>query len=74
LGIVLNLFQQVFVLTTPIVREPSDVLMTYPYRTGIQQMQVGYAMAVSIFKAIVGLILVLISNWLAKRIKEEGVF
>ncbi len=74
LGRVLNLFQQVFVLTTPIVREPSDVLMTYAYRTGIQQMQVGYAMAVSIFKAAVGLVLVLLSNWLAKRIKEEGVF
>jgi len=74
LGKVLNLFRQVFVLTTPIVMEPSDVLMTYAYRTGIQQMQVGYAMAVSLFKAAVGLTMVLISNWLAKKIKEEGVF
>ena len=74
LGKVLNLFRQVFVLTTPIVMEPSDVLMTYAYRTGIQQMQVGYAMGVSLFKAAVGLTLVLISNWLAKKIKEEGVF
>ena len=74
LGKVLNLFKQVFVLTTPIVREPSDVLMTYAYRTGIQQMQVGYAMAVSLFKAAIGLSLVLISNWLAKKTKEEGVF
>ncbi len=74
LGKVLNLFRQVFVLTTPIVMEPSDVLMTYAYRTGIQQMQVGYAMGVSLFKAAVGLTMVLISNWLAKKIKEEGVF
>jgi len=73
-GKILNLFKQVFVLTTPIVRSPSDVLMTYAYRTGIQQMQIGYAMAVSLFKAIVGLSLVLITNWLAKKIKEEGVF
>jgi putative aldouronate transport system permease protein len=74
IGRVLNLFKQVFVLTTPIVRTPSDVLMTYAYRTGIQEMQVGYAMAVSVFKAAVGLSLVLLSNWLAKQIKEEGVF
>ena len=73
-GKILNLFKQVFVLTTPIVRGPSDVLMTYAYRTGIQQMQIGYAMAVSLFKAVVGLSLVLITNWLAKKIKEEGVF
>jgi putative aldouronate transport system permease protein len=74
IGKVLNLFKQVFVLTTPIVRNPSDVLMTYAYRTGIQQMQVGYAMAVSLFKAAVGLTLVLISNYVARRIKEEGLF
>jgi putative aldouronate transport system permease protein len=74
IGKILNLFKQVFVLTTPIVRGPSDVLMTYAYRTGIQQMQIGYAMAVSLFKAAVGLSLVLLSNWIAKKIKEEGVF
>ena len=74
IGKILNLFKQVFVLTTPIVRGPSDVLMTYAYRTGIQQMQVGYAMAVSLFKAAVGLTLVIICNWLAKKIKEEGIF
>ncbi len=70
----LNLFKQVFVLTTAIVRDLSDVLMTYAYRTGIQQMQVGYAMAVSLFKAVIGLTLVMLSNWLAKKVKEEGVF
>ncbi len=74
IGKILNLFKQVFVLTTPIVRGPSDVLMTYAYRTGIQQMQIGYAMAVSVFKTVVGLALVLLTNWLAKKIKEEGVF
>jgi ABC-type glycerol-3-phosphate transport system permease component len=45
IGKVLDIFKQVFVLATPIVRTPSDVLMTYAYRTGIQDMQVGYAMA-----------------------------
>ncbi len=74
IGKILNLFKQVFVLTTPIVRTLSDVLMTYAYRTGIQQMQIGYAMAVSLFKAAVGLSLVLLSNWIAKKVKEEGVF
>ncbi len=74
IGKVLDLFQQVFVLTTPIVRSSSDVLMTFAYRTGIQQMRIGFAMAVSLFKAAIGLCLVITSNWMAKRIKEEGVF
>lgn len=74
IGKVLNLFKQVFVLTTPIVRGPSDVLMTYAYRTGIQQMQIGYAMAVSLFKAVIGLMLVVMSNRLARKIRQEGLF
>lgn len=74
IGKVLDIFKQVFVMTTPIVRESGDVLMTYAYRTGISQMQIGYAMAVSLFKAVIGLTLVIFSNWLAKRFKEEGVF
>lgn len=72
-GRILNIFKQVFVLTTPIVRGPSDVLMTYAYRTGIQQGQIAYAMAVSLFKAVVGILLVLITNALARRVDEEGV-
>jgi len=74
IGKVLDVFKQVFVLTTPIVRESGDVLMTYAYRTGISQMQIGYAMAVSLFKAVIGLSLVILSNRLAKKFKEEGVF
>ena len=74
IGKVLDLFKQVFVLTTPIVRDSSDVLMTYAYRTGIRQMQIAYAMTVSLFKAAIGLSLVMLSNWLAKKSKEEGVF
>lgn len=72
-GRILNIFKQVFVLTTPIVRSPSDVLMTYAYRTGIQQGQIAYAMAVSLFKAVVGILLVLMTNALARRVDEEGV-
>lgn len=74
IGKVLDIFKQVFVLATPIVRTPSDVLMTYAYRTGIQDMQIGYAMAVSLFTAAIGLSLILLTNWLSKLIKEEGVF
>jgi len=46
----------------------------YVTLAGIRQMQIGYAMAVSLFKAAVGLSLVLLSNWIANKIKEEGCF
>ncbi len=76
MGRILDIFQQVFVLTTPVVREPSDVLMTYAYRVGIQKLQFGSAMAVSVFRAAFGLVLVTSANALAKRVSEGelGIF
>lgn len=76
MGRILNIFQQVFVLTTAVVREPSDVLMTYAYRVGIQRLQFGYGMAVSVFRAAFGLVLVASTNALARKVSsgELGVF
>lgn len=76
MGKILDIFQQVFVLTTPVVREPSDVLMTYAYRVGIQRLQFGAAMAVSVFRAVFGLVLVTSTNSLARKVSqgELGIF
>ena len=44
------------------------------YTAGIQNGQLSYATAVGLFKGLVGLILVLMANRLAKKFGEEGVF
>lgn len=73
---VLNIFNQVIVMCSEIVYSKVDVIMTYAYRTGIDKMQIGYSMAVSVFKALISLILVLTTNAWARKISdgEEGVF
>jgi putative aldouronate transport system permease protein len=58
----------------PIVRDATDVIDLYAYRTGISEMQISYAMAVSLFKAVICLVLVLGTNKLARMLGEEGVF
>ncbi|PRX61566.1 carbohydrate ABC transporter membrane protein 1 (CUT1 family) [Cohnella sp. SGD-V74] len=67
-------FEQVFLMANGAVSEVADVFDTYVYRVGIQQGQFSYSTAVGLFKSIVGLTLVLFSNWLAKRFGEEGVY
>ncbi|MCZ8511490.1 ABC transporter permease subunit [Paenibacillus filicis] len=74
LGKILNIFDQVLIMASPVVYETADVIQTYAYRTGISEMRIGYGMAVSIFKAAIGFILVLITNKIAKKINDEGVF
>lgn len=73
---VLNVFSQVIVMCTEVTYSKVDVIQTYAYRTGIEQMRIGYSMAVSVFKALISLTLVLITNAIAKKISdgEEGVF
>lgn len=74
LGKILNIFDQVLVMASPVVYETADVIQTYAYRTGISEMKVGYGMAVSVFKAVISFGLVLITNYAAKKINDEGVF
>jgi len=74
LGKILNIFDQVLVMAQPVVYETADVIQTFAYRTGISDMKVGYGMAVSLFKAVISFGLVLITNHLAKKIDDQGIF
>ncbi len=67
-------FEHVYVLLNSLNREVGEVFDTYVYRVGLINGQLSYATAVGLFKGIVGLILVTISNWMAKKFGEEGIF
>ncbi|MDQ0900936.1 putative aldouronate transport system permease protein [Paenibacillus sp. V4I7] len=67
-------FEQVFLMSNGAVARVADVFETYVYRNGIQQGQFSYSTAVGLFKSVVGLILVVLANRLAKRIGEDGVY
>lgn len=51
----------------PILRDVSDVLDTYVYRTGITGQRFSYATAVGLFKAIISVGLLAFANLLARR-------
>jgi putative aldouronate transport system permease protein len=67
-------FEQVFLMMNGAVSEVADVFDTYVYRLGIQQGQYSFSTAVGLFKSVVGLILVIGANMLAKRLGEDGVY
>ncbi|MFD0714501.1 ABC transporter permease [Paenibacillus sp. GCM10027626] len=75
LGTVLdNGFEQVFLMLNPYVDHIGNVLDTYVYYKGIEQADFSFATAVGLFKSVVGLVLVLAANKLAKRFGEEGIY
>ncbi|OMF16072.1 sugar ABC transporter permease [Paenibacillus sp. FSL H7-0331] len=67
-------FEQVFLMSNGAVAQYADVFETYVYRNGIQSGQFSYSTAVGLFKSLVGLVLVIVANRLAKKIGEDGVY
>lgn len=64
-------FDQVFNLYSPQVYDVGDILDTYVYRRGLVDMSYSFSTAVGLFKSVVGLILVVAVNVIAKRLSPD---
>jgi putative aldouronate transport system permease protein len=69
-----NGFEQIYLLLNPLNREVAEVFDTYVYMMGITQGAFSYSTAVGLFKAIIGVTLVLGSNYLAKKFGQSGLY
>lgn len=67
-------FEQVFLMYNGAVSQVAEVFDTYVYRVGIQQGEFSYSTAAGLFKSVVGLVLVVVANWISKKMGEEGVY
>lgn len=74
-GAILNTgYEQIFLMRNSLNVSTAEVFDTYIYYKGIQNAQYSYSTASGLFKSIVGLVLVLGSNWLAKKAGETGIY
>lgn len=64
---VLNLFDQVFVMYNPVVAEVSETIDIYVYQIGIVRGETSFAVAVGLFKNVISLSLILITNAIVKK-------
>ncbi|WP_222125590.1 sugar ABC transporter permease [Paenibacillus sp. Y412MC10] len=74
-GHILNVgFDQIFVLYNPLVYSVADVLETYVYRVGISMGRFSFATAAGIFQSVIGLVMLLITNRISKRLTGHGIW
>ncbi len=66
-------FEQFYLQRQAVGKEASEVLDTFSYFRGIQAGDYGFATAVDLVKSVVGFILIISANWLAKRFGGEGI-
>jgi ABC-type polysaccharide transport system permease subunit len=67
-------FEQIFAQYNVSVYSTADILETFTYRLGLQQSKYSFATAVGLFQAVLAAGLVVLTNWLVKRIDEHGLF
>jgi putative aldouronate transport system permease protein len=75
LGFFMNAgFDQVFNLINNSVISVADILDTYVYRIGLLNGQYAYATAASLFKGVIGVVLVIGTHFISKKISGKGVW
>lgn len=73
MGFILNAgFDQVYNLYNPLVLGVGEILDTYVYKKGIVEFNYSYGAAIGLFKSVVGLVLILITNKFAVVLGDEN--
>lgn len=63
-------FEQIYSLQNDMVLSVSDVISTYEYRIGLLSMQYSYTTALGLFKGLVGLIFVVLTNYVVNKLSD----
>lgn len=75
LGNILNVgYESIILLYQPATYETADTIGTYIYRVGLENSQYSLATAVGLVNGVVGLLLVILSNTISKRVTEYGLW
>lgn len=67
-------FSQIFVMYNPPVYEVGDIIGTYVYRMGLGKMEFSTGTAVGLFNSVISMILVLSSNFFARKTTGKGIW
>lgn len=66
--------EKILLLYSPQVYSTADVISTYVYREGLGSQNYSFSTAVGLFQSLVHLVLILGTNYAAKKMGEEGIW
>ena len=67
-------FEQVMLLYNPLIYDTADIISTYVYRRGLEDMDYSFASAVGIFNSVINLILLFSANWFSRKFVKESLW
>ena len=65
-------FDQMFALSNSLVQSQADIIDTYVYRIGMEEAKFSLATAAGLFKSLIGLVLVLTTNAIARKVDSDS--
>jgi putative aldouronate transport system permease protein len=65
-------FNQIYALSNPLVISKIDIIDTYVYKIGLEQAKFSEATAAGLFKSLIGLVLVLTTNAIARKFDPDS--
>ncbi|WP_106766429.1 ABC transporter permease [Paenibacillus faecalis] len=67
-------FEKVLLMQNNLNLESSDIISTYVYRMGIQNAEYSFSAAVGLFNSIINFVLLVVVNFIAKRVSETSLW
>jgi len=67
-------FDDIYLLRNPLTFDVAETLSTYSFTMGISQARYSFATAIGLFTSIVSITLTLFTNWLSKKVTENGLW
>ncbi|MBD9009046.1 MAG: sugar ABC transporter permease [Clostridiales bacterium] len=67
-------FDDIFLLRNPITYDVGETLSTYSYTMGLSQGRYSFAAAIGLFTSVVNITLMLMANWISRRVTENSLW
>jgi putative aldouronate transport system permease protein len=73
-GILSSNFDQIYLLSNPLVMDVAEVIDTYVFKMGIGQARFSFSTAVGLFKSVIGFLLIVSANAVTRRVSEYSIW
>ena len=67
-------FEKVILLYNPLTYETADVISSYVYRRGLEEMNYSVGTAIGLFNAVINVIILVAANWFCKKYVKESLW
>jgi putative aldouronate transport system permease protein len=75
IGQIMNVgFEKIILLYNSSTYETADVIASYVYRMGLQDLKWSYASAIGLFNSVINFAFLIVANWLSKKTSENSMW